>query len=414
MKLKNYSPEIKGLKKSPLFNLSLTNKELFHSNFIAWFGKLYPEFFIQLISDLLGENKWADGVDAKKMDIRREYNNFDISVFDSEDSKVPRLIIENKVKSVPTQAQLKEYEHKINDDENVALLLLTMNEHIYSLAEDENDTRWKIVNYQALSTSLRGLPDKNIKPYHRMLVKDYCQYVYDLQQIICDFTSEENFLYDSDHWKLFVELGIHDVCGKRKVQNTYSRLVQALKAKSIDVVYNLDELKEKPSAVHAAWAYTNAPLIEVKLKTKTDVDEYMLIQIQGKQYRHAVEYFDEQQKGYRIEDRNGAYVPSATGISYLKETYPGFLFGDDALNNYPVFDTQKVNGYGQRTKNGQEGYCKYCNGRPSPYNGLYSCFVYQWVELPENITISKLIDTVVEDISKLQNLYAPISDSNAV
>ena len=73
--------------KSPLFNLSLTNKELFHSNFIAWFGKLYPELFIQLISDLLGENKWADGVDAKKMDIRREYNNFDISVFDSEDSK---------------------------------------------------------------------------------------------------------------------------------------------------------------------------------------------------------------------------------------------------------------------------------------------------------------------------------------
>lgn len=45
------------LKKSPLFNLSLANKELFHSNFIAWFGKLYPELFIQLISDLLGENK---------------------------------------------------------------------------------------------------------------------------------------------------------------------------------------------------------------------------------------------------------------------------------------------------------------------------------------------------------------------
>ena len=408
MKLKNYSPAIKSLKKSPLFNLSLTNKELFHSNFIAWFGKLYPELFIQLISDLLGENKWADGVDAKKMDIRREYNNFDISVFDSEDSKVPRLIIENKVKSVPTQAQLKEYEHKINDDENVALLLLTMNEQIYSLAEDESGTRWKIVNYQALSTSLRGLPDKNIKPYHRMLVKDYCQYVYDLQQIICDFTSGENFLYDSDHWKLFVELGIHDVCGKRKVQNTYSRLVQALKAKSIDVVYNLDELKEKPSAVHAAWAYTNAPLIEVKLKTKTDVDEFMLIQIQGKQYRHAVEYFDEQQKGNRIECRKGAYFPSPIGISYLKETYPGFLFGDDALNNYPVFDMQKVTGFGQRTKDGQEGYCKYCNGRPSLYNGLYSCFVYQWVELPENITISKLIDAVVEDISKLQNLYAPI------
>jgi hypothetical protein len=393
---------------SPLFNLSLTNKELFHSNFIAWFGTLYPELFIQLINNLLGDNKWADGLDVKKIDLRREYNNFDISVFDSEDSKVPRLIIENKVKSVPTQAQLKEYQDKINNDENVALLLLTMNEQIYSLTEDECDTRWKIVNYKTLSTALRELPDKNLKPYHRMLVKDYCQYVYDLQQIICDFTSGDNFLYDSDCWNLFMELGIHDVCGKRKVQNTYSMLVQALKDKSIDVVYKLDELKERPGSVHAAWAYTNAPLIEVKLKTKIDVDEFILIQIQGKQYRHAVEYFDEQQTGYRIEDRNGAYFPSPTGISYLKETYPGFLFGDDALNNYPVFDTQKVKCFGQRSKDGKEGYCKYCNGRPSLYNGLYSCFVYQWVELPPNITISKLIDAIVADITNLRNLYAPI------
>lgn len=408
MKLINFSPEINSLKRSPLFNLSLTNKELFHSNFIAWFGKLYPELFIQLISDLLGDNKWADGLVVTEMNLRREYNNFDISVFDSVGSNVPRLIIENKVKSVPTQAQLKEYEHKINDDENVALLLLTMNEQIYYLTEEESDTRWKIVNYKAFSTSLRGLLDKVNKPYHRMLVEDYCQYVYDLEQVICDFTSGENFLYDSNHWKLFVELGIHDVCGKRKVQNTYSRLVKALKAKSIDVVYKLDELKERPNAVHAAWAYTNAPLIEVKLKTKSDVDEFMLIQIQGKQYRHAVEYFDEQQVGSRIERRDSSYIPSVAGIKYLKETYPNFLFGNDALKNYPVLDKQKKNAFGQRKKDGQEGYCKYCNGRPSLYNKRYSCFVYQWVELPPNIKIAKLIDAVVDDMVNLRNLYAPI------
>ena len=90
--------------------------------------------------------------------------------------------------SKPTISQVYASLEDRRNIENVALLLLTMNEQIYSLAEDESDTRWKIVNYQALSTSLRGLPDKNIKPYHRMLVKDECQYVYDLQQIICDFT----------------------------------------------------------------------------------------------------------------------------------------------------------------------------------------------------------------------------------
>lgn len=37
--------KIKDLKESPLYNLSLVNKELFHSNFIAWFGKTYPAYY---------------------------------------------------------------------------------------------------------------------------------------------------------------------------------------------------------------------------------------------------------------------------------------------------------------------------------------------------------------------------------
>lgn len=35
----NYAGDHKA---SLLFNLSLVNKELFHSNFIAWFGRICP------------------------------------------------------------------------------------------------------------------------------------------------------------------------------------------------------------------------------------------------------------------------------------------------------------------------------------------------------------------------------------
>ena len=48
---------IKNLKESPLYNLSLANKELFHSNFIAWFGEKYPTYFINLINKLLPEKE---------------------------------------------------------------------------------------------------------------------------------------------------------------------------------------------------------------------------------------------------------------------------------------------------------------------------------------------------------------------
>ena len=64
--------KIKDLKESPLYNLSLVNKELFHSNFIAWFGKTYPKLFIVLIEGLLDGKKWLDG---DKFDIRREFLN---------------------------------------------------------------------------------------------------------------------------------------------------------------------------------------------------------------------------------------------------------------------------------------------------------------------------------------------------
>ena len=84
---------IETLKNSPLFNLSLANKELFHSNYIAWFGKLYPGLFIELFNSLLGSDKWAEGLQPDKMEIRREFRNFDISVFDNGDlqNTNPRL-----------------------------------------------------------------------------------------------------------------------------------------------------------------------------------------------------------------------------------------------------------------------------------------------------------------------------------
>ena len=108
--LENSLYKIKDLKESPLYNLSLVNKELFHSNFIAWFGKTYPAHFIELIEILLDKKKWLDG---DKFDIRREFNHFDISVFEGENLK---LVIENKVKSIPTQNQLDEYKNKIKNE----------------------------------------------------------------------------------------------------------------------------------------------------------------------------------------------------------------------------------------------------------------------------------------------------------
>ena len=393
MNYTNVSNEIENLKKSPLFNLSLTNKELFHSNFIAWFGSLYPELFIELMSTLLGDDKWAKGLDPKNIDIRREFKNFDISVFDDSKSAKPRLIVENKVKSVPTHEQLLEYQEKVANDKNVALLLLTMNEQLHTATSKENKTSWKLANYTDLSKCFEDLSKKIADPYHRLLVQDYCGYVSRLEMLINIFTSGESFLYNSSEYAIQKELGVHDVCGKRKIQYTYSQLVNSIELKNHKALEN----------VHIAWAYTDAPLIELRFKTKSNVDEYILIQVQGRQYRHAVEFYDQNQQGYRIERVGNSYYPSPNGLSYIKGEYPNYLFGAASLANYPSFGKTKA--FGQNSKNGQEGYCKFCNGKPAPHNGLYGCFVYQWIKLPEDITVSELVEALIEDAINISTLY---------
>lgn len=46
---------IEKLKISPLFNLSLSSKELFHSNFLYWIGRTYPSEFGGIFSKYLNE-----------------------------------------------------------------------------------------------------------------------------------------------------------------------------------------------------------------------------------------------------------------------------------------------------------------------------------------------------------------------
>lgn len=43
---------IDELSSSPLFNLSLSSKELFHSNFLAWLAQHYPDFFVEICKEL--------------------------------------------------------------------------------------------------------------------------------------------------------------------------------------------------------------------------------------------------------------------------------------------------------------------------------------------------------------------------
>ena len=397
MKKNNYRDYLKqeiiesadSLKSSPLYNLSMANKELFHSNFLAWLGTRYPHVFKDVFSELLG-NKWPD--DLGQFTIEREYKHYDISVMGEKDSKTPRILIENKVKSVPTKKQLDDYRTDEENDNNIGcqFVLLTVTKNLH---DNEKVEGWIIITYKELSDQLSKVKLSDLSdPYHFGLLKDYCSYIKHLQFIIEQFDSEESY-YSPDYSNaLKKELGIHDICGKRKAQMIYQKLVEGF-ADKWEVVNEMNDLQG--NKIKVAWSYTNMPVVEVRLRAG-GINEYIIVQIQGKQYRHAVEYFDNQ-IGIRITKDHSvnkkSFIPSDGGLAYLRKEYSNFLELDHTTPIYYPF--KDVKRFGQ---NENRGYCKYCNGNMGQ-NGI-SCFVYQWVEIPD-MTCDDLVSYVIQDIEAI-------------
>jgi len=177
-----------NLKKSPMFNLSLSSKELFHSNFIHWLASSYEDLFWYVIEQICGCNKDSWSNVQGEFEYRRECENFDFSVWKTNGKeKELILVIENKVKSLPDEEQLKRYNEKIKkiketeDDTTIKILLSLVEPNFKS-----DKIYWKHVSYQDYIDSLEKASNttfKNIPPktkdyiYHRELIKDYIDFV---------------------------------------------------------------------------------------------------------------------------------------------------------------------------------------------------------------------------------------------
>lgn len=228
-----YTTAIAYLKTSPMFNLSLSSKELFHSNFLYWIWKLDPNAFKCLIAELLNVSpdslKWENEENKENnWEVVREYNSFDLCVkYCDEESNNDEtgarkirygdvlLVIENKVKSIPYKAQLKKYVDKVNelygkrrkgDADNVQYILLTLPTHfpnapkeISSKGGNSTIDNWKIVTYDKYIEKLEGLKDKftnssNLKEedkcYVTKIIKDYIEFVKHLLVIYNEWTNE--------------------------------------------------------------------------------------------------------------------------------------------------------------------------------------------------------------------------------
>lgn len=123
---------VKNLKGNAVFQMSLSSKELFHSNFLAWLAedkKMRPLFNL-VMQKAFGMTGFE--YNEEEMMVMREYNHFDFCICrrlknwkykheefsDDEEEYIPGhilLVLENKFKSLPYAQQLEDYARKAQE-----------------------------------------------------------------------------------------------------------------------------------------------------------------------------------------------------------------------------------------------------------------------------------------------------------
>jgi len=234
-----------NLKKTPIFNLSLSSKELFHSNFLYWLSLEYPTEVSKFFADLYEIKSLGIEKDSQK----REENNIDFQ-FSYKDGTT--VYFENKVKSMPIKNQLEKYSEKIKVQNRSIFILLSLTKPNF----DSTLLGWKYLSYKEYNDDfLKKLKTK--KQYHNSLIEDYTNLVDNLIEIekICEvestqtfdfhITIEENEDIAGNELYYMKELRLHDLFLKKKYENLLILLKNEINNRKIKLqeIYTTSDFK---------------------------------------------------------------------------------------------------------------------------------------------------------------------------
>lgn len=257
------------LKNSPLFQLSLSSKELFHSNMFYWLCETYPKVLGPILAKKIGFEEQP----IKKAE--REKLNTDLIIY----FKNNTVVIENKVKSIPNQEQLKKYEQKIAGITNFVLLSL------FQPNFEDASTKWKHIDYsdygkilvELISELENGQNAYTNKPdfaYHLSLLNDYSKFITALVAITEAITIDfENGLCDflTKHSQ-YQKIRMHDLYTKR----IYSIILTKIKELTANLNRNF----------HTHINYLNGKgIISIEERSNSSI---LGIMIDGHRYLHFI------------------------------------------------------------------------------------------------------------------------------
>lgn len=405
--------DIELLKRSPLFNLSLGSKELFHSNFLAWLGNNYStrQFFKAVIDEITKNSiKWPG-----RWFVEREDHNFDLCIKDDNNNYL--LVIENKVKSIPVLKQLMVYaglwhaQNKKSKPKANKYLLLTLVGHFPHQPQIQQQGVWEIVTYDSLALVMRMHLSKVTDLYHLSIIHDYIHFIEILSRLAQSWTLQLNapFCLVNNSNKV-VDNKLQDLKEKIRFSQIYIELLNRLKTANINNVEWIDDYDTTPAPalnsnkayIFVGWGFTRTSgLIDIAIPINNTLkptlqrgvikpNVVIKIQIQGNSYRHVLENFNASNKTIlKQHAMSNFYIHQLQFFSEYNKNRKIINYAD--FGNTYLFENQF-----------------YPNTPVTlwPYNsfsGNKGLFLYQSRNIKKTATTAEVLDNLVVEIKKILN-----------
>lgn len=273
------------LNNSVMFNLSLSSKELFHSNFLSYLFNYDNSLFCKII-----------GSDFFEFKVKRERKNIDIEIA----GNYTKYIIENKIKDIIDNVQIEKIENcrKENDYDRVYLFSLLGN-NLEMLGKKH--PLWEEIGYEKIIAVLKEHKFNDI--YLELLKNDYCNFLAILISLLKEeFENCNKYILHrkNNSVQKFEAIRLHDLYFKYGMSHFANYFIKNNDKKDIQINLSMN----RANATMTFSKQFNG--VEYGIETEdTDYRRYIIGDIKSRSFFETIGWFDKNWK-------------SASGKEYLK------------------------------------------------------------------------------------------------
>ncbi len=291
-KIKSFK-KVKRLDNSLIYHISLGSKELFHSNFWEYLIKNDHQFIKVFFNDF-DFNKYID----EKIKVYREKSNRDLVInLVSREGIKEHLVIENKIKSLPSIEQLESYSKNLEGYKFIQGVLTGIGENILDFSKSNTlNGKWNYIDYSLISKRIKLIARrskvKSIKD-NLKIINEYCEVVNLINSLLNFylFNSINKLDYSCDYGdEKLSSLRLDDIYKKLKASNFLSYIKKNLTYENENMENSLltYHLNNYELIIRQGFSHKN-PIVDIYF---SNVDHKIIddigIQLQGSQFRIVV------------------------------------------------------------------------------------------------------------------------------